>query len=164
MRGRITSNAGELARRMQQRKAAVLRELSREAVAIKNELVAESRRILKEEIYDQEIPFRKSVGEAVRQKYGGTSRQKVGGKQIRQWQRSGDLLREERGRTDGPVVILLNTKHYAGPRYRLGTSKGQKIKSEGVRSVQWQGEAIRRKRSVILQRRRQAVLRALLKK
>lgn len=149
---------------MQRRKAAVIAELSREAVGIKNELVAESRRILKSEIYDQPIPLKKRVSEQIRERYAQSSRQKVGGKDIRQWKRTGDLLREERGTTTGAVVVLVNTKRYAGARYLLGTAQGRQIKSQGVRSVQWQQEAVTRKRSMILKRRRAAVLRALRRK
>jgi hypothetical protein len=182
MEPRISSNADEIARRMQARTRAVIRELTAEAAPIATGLEAESKRILQEEIYNVPIPLLDSadretdlsrVPEQLRAQVlrsrkfkralsaEAPLRKKTTKGSAGKWQRSGNLKRRERAFRRGPVVYMENRANYAAARNALGTSKGRQIRSEGVRSVQWQNQAIKNLRPWILQRRRRALLRAL---
>lgn len=138
----ISHNAGEIVKKMLGRKTAVIRELSAAARQLAPELNVESKRILSRRIYSIPVPRGPRSG-------------KPG------WKRTAGLLNNERAKADGVNVVLTNGQVYAGPRYRLGTPEGRQIRSSGVQSVQWHHEAIQAKKTVILERRRRAVLRAL---
>ena len=159
MRPHLSTNAQAILGRMHARSARVRSELERAARDISNELTGEAKRVLQDEVYNVPIPLKASADRrlsptaAVRSK---TTKGKLG-----QWTRTGNLKRRERGKAQGPVVIMENTARYSLARHNLGTSKGRQIRSKGVKSVQWHGEAIKRKRGYILKRRRDAVLRAL---
>ena len=155
---------------MQRRKERVTRELSAAAVIIKVRLVSESRKILSEKVYSVPIPLRpRNVAGLTRSQLkklyhadgSRTSTQRVGGKNVTKWKRSGQLLARESGRTEGPVVYLFNPMAYAVARYILGTAEGGRIVTSGVQSVQWEAEAVQRNRSFILEERRKGVRRAL---
>lgn len=141
-RGGISHNAGEIVKRMLGRKAGVIRELSTAARELAPALNAESKRILSAKVYSVPVARGPRSGKP-------------------QWKRTGALLNAEKARAEGVDIVLTNNSEHAGPRFRLGTSDGRQIRSPGVQSVQWQTEAIANKRTVILARRRKAVLKAL---
>lgn len=161
MRARLSTNADEIYRRMLARQQAVKRELTAAAREIAPALRRENRKILQEKIYSVEIPFNAKATARDRKRYAGTSRQTARGEEIRQWRRTGELLRREQAKAEGAVVILFNPVSYAGARYRLGTEEGRKIRTPGVQSVQWHREALDKRRTWIREVRRRHVLRAL---
>lgn len=170
MRASISTNAGQVLSRMNRRRALVLRELSVAARELGALLNAESKSIMQSEIYDVPIPpvaYKMEAGQGGRRR-----RRPLTASERRQqrnttkgsggrWQRTGALKRRETFKTSGPVVFLTNDQRYAAARYTLGTPGGRRIRSQGVRSVQWQRQAVLRRRRDILERRRRAVLRAL---
>jgi hypothetical protein len=155
----ITHNVGSIIQAMNRRKGAVVRELTEAARVLGPEVSGECKRILQSEIYDVPIPLKASANRRLGK--NAPVRNKTTKGKHGQWSRSGALKRNEGFRVVGPVLILTNNVKYAGPRYRLGTSQGRRIVSAGVRSVQWQEEAISNKRARILEVRRRHVLRAL---
>ena len=165
-RGGVGShNAKHILRKMVQRKKRVVSELNAAARELRPILNAECKKVLTEKIYNVEIPFRATVSDKTRKKFAGTSTQRAGGKDLRQWKRAGNgggILGAEKARVEGTTIILLNSKEYARFRYTLGTPQGRKIKSKGVQSVQWHHEAIKRKWAVIRAVRRKHVLQALI--
>lgn len=170
MRPRISSNAGQILKRMNARKAAVTSELSAAAVRIKFVIVGESKKILSEKIYSVPIPevTRRKQAVSEHPQFSIDTKRQVGHrfedrkrpKREKLWKRTGQLLNREAGRTDGPNVIFFNSASYAAYRYVLGTAEGREIRSPGVKSVQWQKEALENMRQFILQERRKALLRA----
>lgn len=161
MNSRISSNAKDILRKMRARKAAVERELAGAARQLGPELSADAKRIQQLRIYNVPIPLKASS----ERKLGANSpiRKRTTKGQHGKWQRSGNLKRSEGWRTEGVTLYLTNNTEYAAARDALGTARGRKIKSPGVQSVQWQVEAITRKRARILEVRRRALLRALLR-
>lgn len=167
----ISSNAAQIAQRMIRRKAAVLRNLSAAAVTIGNELTGHAKQILQAEVYSVPIPLKAasdrklSPNAAVRKK---TTKGKHG-----RWQRTGHLKRSESSRPEGPVVVLRNNAKYSAARAALGgpnppnaagRKAGVQTGKSPTRAVgNWQLRAVRRKRKRILELRRQAVLKALLR-
>lgn len=137
----MISNFGQLANRARRRQRAVRQELQRAAKVIAVRLERRSKAILKAKIYSVPIPKRGS------------------GKP--QWKRSGELLERETGLPDGVDVVLRNGSDHAKPRERLGTSKGRPIVSPGVKSVQWQSEAVLAEREATLRERQAAIQRGL---
>ena len=137
----ITSNVASIITRMNRRKAAVTRELSAAARVLALEIGAESKRVMQTEIYN--VPEKRT---------------KAGKKA---WRRTGNLKRAESARAEGVVIILRNNARYAAARYTLGTSANKREVRPPQRSVQWQEEAIARRRARILQVRREHVMRAL---
>jgi hypothetical protein len=132
---------GQIADLMRRRAAAVVPALEFAAGRVAVLAKAESKRIMQADIYNVAIPKTAK----------GTPK----------WRRSGQLKRREEGFARGVVVILRNTTPYALSRYTLGTPDERAIQSPGVKSVQWQGEAVIRVRPRVLEERRRAVLRAL---
>lgn len=185
MRAGIRTNAREIAGRMRRRQDAVIRELSTEARRIGAVVSGEAKRILQADIYNVPIPLLASAerdfaerGAIKRARYRTGKRRgekmralspaaldalqaKATKGQYGQWERSGNLKRQELWRTRGPVVILTNNAEYAIHRYRLGTPGRRKIRSPGVKSVQWQYKAALRKREAILRMRKAALWRAI---
>jgi hypothetical protein len=139
----MTSNVEGVLRRMNSRRRAVEQRLGEAAREIAVEVGAESKRVMQTEVYNVPVPKRKSGKPA--------------------WTRTGNLKRRESSRADGAAVILENRAAYAVPRYTLGTPESERVNRPPVRSVQWQAEAIAKLRPRILERRRVAVLRALLR-
>jgi|GEM_PF-3832950 len=173
----LSTNAKEVLARMRARRDAVAGELAAAAREIAREVNAEAKRIMVEEIYSVEIPLKASAEREIRERgairraagiprpLSEAARARLGQRASKgkygQWKRTGALLASEKARARGPVVILVNSRRYASARYFLGTPEGRPIRSKGVRSVQWQAKAVQRMRQRILERRRQAVLRAL---
>lgn len=168
MRTGLRSNASEIARRMATRPSAIVRELTREAPLIALMVHAEAKRQLQEGIYNVPIPAKaylmplvggKRKRKEIRKsdsRLGKTTKGKLG-----RWERSGNLKRSEGQKALGTTILLTNNANYAIHRYRLGTPGGRRIKSPGVRVCRWQWQAVVAKRSEILRRRRQAVMRGL---
>lgn len=152
-------NAGSILRRMQSRRGRVIQELSQAAKTLGAEISGESKRILQNEIYNVPIPLKKSADRRlgpdakIRSK---TTKGKLG-----KWQRTGNLKRSESYTTEGATIILRNNARYAAARYVQGLPGRRPVVSEGVQSVQWQEEAIRKLRRRIIEVRRQAVRRGL---
>src|ERR1041385_5394742 len=126
----MTSNAREIADRYRRRGQAVKTRLTENARAEGRLLAAEGERVMEDEIYSVPVPASR------------TGRPK--------WHRTGELGRGERFRVEGTTVILFNVKRYSLARYRLGTPRGRRIVSPGIRSVQWQKKAVERLRSRLL--------------
>lgn len=162
MKPRISSNAQMVFRAMLAKKAACERELSAAAKPIAVLCGAETKKILQAEIYDVPIPLKPksdrklSAKAAVRSK---TTKGKHG-----KWQRSGALKRRETAYARGVNVILENKQSYAASRHALGTPGHRQIRSPGVRSVQWQKQAVERLLPRIRAIRRTAIRRVLLTK
>ena len=172
MRPRISTNAGTILKRMERRKTAVTRELTKAAVTIKFLLVSESRKVLVEYIYSVPIPTvprRKKKVSSEHPVFSIDTHREVGHrfeerrrpKREKVWKRTGQLLNRENARAIGPVVVMFNPMSYAAARYALGTADGRPIQTPGVKSIQWHEVVLERKRSTILQIRRAALLRAL---
>jgi hypothetical protein len=177
----ITSNAAALIARMRARKEHVTRELTAEARPMAREINTEARKIMVAEIYSVPIPFKASALRRVeargaihpaRTRSGGIMRPlspkmlaKLSAVAIRgqygQWTRTNRLLAREKADARGVLITLHNNMVYAHARHVLGTPQGRRIRSKGVRSVQWQWQAVANKQRYILERRRAAVLRAL---
>jgi len=153
----LSHNAGQIIARMNARKSAVVRELSQAAREIGAEVSGESKKILQADVYNVPIPFRAGATAAQRKRLAGKTTKGSAGA----WSRTGNLKRQENFTIEGPTVILRNNAKYAVARFNLGTAQGRKIRSPGVQSVQWQTEAIAKKRTRILEIRRKALLRAL---
>lgn len=154
MRASVTSNAGEVRRRMLARAVALpaaLHGAAREGARL---LEDESKRVLQAEVYSVPIPTR-STGRSKRQATGFRAP-----KRQTAWTRTGELKESERAFPRGADVILLNDSDHAVARARLGTPGGRAIVSPGVRSVQWQRVAARNVRGRVLEGRRRAVWRA----
>jgi len=170
MRARISSNASAILKRMNARRDAVAGELSHAAVRIKLVVLGEDRKIISEQIYSVPIPTvtRRSEKRSEHRAFSLESRREVGHtfetrrkpKKEKLWKRTGQLLAREGGRTEGSNVVFFNPMLYSAARYVLGTAEGREIRSPGVKSVQWQQEALRRMRQFILEERRRALLRA----
>lgn len=137
----MRSNFGQLANRARRRQRAVRQELQRAARVIAVRLEKRSKSILRAKIYAVPIPKRSS------------------GKP--KWKRTNELLQREEGFADGVDVVLRNGSDHAKPRETLGTSKGRPIVSPGVKSVQWQSEAVLAEREATLRERQAAILRGL---
>jgi hypothetical protein len=153
----LSHNAGAILRRMRARGTAVALQSQASARELAPELAAEARRIIQEEIYSPPIPLKaKAPG-----KFANTRTKQVGGRSIRQWERTGELLRGEKAVTRGVTIILTNNAKHGGPRHRLGTPQGRAIRSPGVKSVQWRTQTLENMRARIVEVRRQGVLRGL---
>ena len=172
MRPRIGSNAANILKKMKARQGAVERELTAVATPIKNALVAESRRVLGEFIYDVPIPTiprrKKKVSAEfptfsveTKRELGHSFKRRSRAKREKLWKRTGQLRARETGRVEGPNVVLFNPMVYAAARYSLGTEHGRQISTPGVKSIQWQMKALERQRPTILRLRREALVRAL---
>lgn len=180
MNGRLSTNAGDILRKMNARKGRVVAELTREAGTIAAVLGADAKRILQDEVYNVPIPLKASADRhtdlskvpahlrpfvLARRQFknplaaDSRLRQKTTKGKAGRWKRSGNLKRSETARADGPNVVLQNNASYSLARNNLGTPAGRKIKSPGIRSVQWQAKAVQLRRQWILERRRAAVLR-----
>lgn len=182
MNGRLSTNARNILRKMEQRKDAVVRELTREAGTIAAVLGGDAKRILQDEIYNVPIPLKASADRhtdlskvpvhlrpfvLARRQFrnplavdSALRRQTTKGR-AGKWRRTGNLKRMETAKAEGPHVVLRNNARYSLARNNLGTSAGRKIRSPGVKSVQWQKQAVENRREWILERRRAAVLRGL---
>ena len=141
LRMRLRSNAAYLARRFEERKEDLVPALEQAAQDMAKTLERESRKVLQAEVYAVPIPRGKN------------------GKP--KWKRSRKLKAAETARPDGMRVLFENSMVYARARNALGTPKGRKIRSPGIKSVQWQKLVLLRRRAWILDQRRKAVLRAL---
>lgn len=178
----ISSNAGEVLKRMQRRPAAIRKELTAAARSFAPQFERETKRLLVDKVYSVPIPLKASADRATdltnvppqlraqvlkRRQFERPlpEKSKVRGKtskgQYGQWQRTGALLRAEKGRADGMKIILSNGQEYAVARHNLGTDKGRKIVSPGVLSVQWHAEAVRNLGPALREARHEAVLRGL---
>lgn len=159
MNFRLTSNVGALLKTMNQRKAAVLRELSVAARELAPVILAEDKQLIQSEIYDVPIPLK--AGAARRLSPTAKIRSRVSKGKDGKWVRTGNLKRSETVRAVGIDIVLKNNANYALYRNALGTPAGRKIVSPGVRSVQWQAQAVAKLLPRIRERRRRALLRAL---
>jgi hypothetical protein len=137
----ITTNTAELIGKWRARGVAIDREQRRENEKIRLVLNREATRILRIKVYSVPIP----AGP------GGKPR----------WRRTGNLIGNEEAKVEGMDVILYNKSPHAEFRLLLGTPSGRQIRSPGVQQVDWQVEAIKNRRSWILQVRREALNRAL---
>lgn len=153
-------NAREILKRMERRQQAVVRELTVEARVIGLTLNGDAKRLMASDIYSVPIPLKPSVERRTSADAAIRKRTTKGKKGL--WRRTGNLLRSEVWEQRGANVTLRNNAAYGLARNNLGTSKSSRqIRSQGVKSIQWQAQAVLRRRSWILERRRAAVLRAL---
>jgi len=152
-------NAADILRRMKRRRADVVRNLSQAARTLGAEISGESKRVMQEGIYNVPIPLKASAEKqlgANAKVRSATTKGKHG-----KWSRTGNLKRAESWTTEGATIILRNNAKYAAARYVQGLPGRRPVVSPGVRSVQWQEEAILNMRRRIIEVRRQAVRRGL---
>lgn len=147
MRASITSNAAAILARMRQRQQRMEKALGAAARELAPVMARETKGLLQSEIYSVPIPRRR------------------GRRGKGRWRRSGNLKRRERAYADGVTVVLENQANYAAARSALG-SKGPENRAgrknrPPTRSIQWQAEAVRKRRGYILQVRRKHVLEVL---
>jgi len=128
----ITSNAGDVARRMAMRARRVGSALESTAARIAVRLEEASRAALDAEVYSGPMPPGRP--------------------------RSGRLRNSERARRVGRDVVLRNEAPYAAARYALGKPGGRAIRSPGIRPANWQENAVKRQRRHVLEERHRAVL------
>lgn len=158
MKPRLTTNSAVLWKRMQKRREVIVRELERAAVLIGARLSAAAKKVMQEQIYDVPIPLRRSSDRLLARDSPIRKRTTKG--RHGQWFRTGNLKRSEGWRVEGTTIILANNAIYSAARHALGSSRSsRKIRSRGVRSVQWQTQAIRENREEILRIQREAVVR-----
>lgn len=136
---RRRTNARKLAEKFRLRAYALPRELERAAKDLAPTLKRESQRVQGAKIYAIPIPIGPS------------------GRPL--WTRTKKLRDNQRALPQGMSIILTNPMPYASARYKLGLP-GERQPVYTL-SVQWQHEAIERKRPQILSRRRKALLKAL---
>ena len=159
------SNAEQLSAAMRRRAAAVRREMDAAATEAAPVVSRKARQLMRDGIYDNEIPFKDSTHERVREKYRGTSRQTVNKKSIRLWRRTGNLGRREQYRTDGPIIVLFNDaanpggEGYAFVRHEAGKSGRRQLRHS--EPCHWQEDAARLTRPRVLAIRREHLLTAL---
>lgn len=156
---RISHNTGSILKQMLRRSADVNRELATAARRAGLVLNKASKETLQLKIYNVPIPLKASADQGLRP--GAKTRQKTTKGKAGLWQRTGNLKRQETFRTDGTTIILTNNANYAKARFQLGLPGHRQPKSPGVKSVQWQLEAIKQEQGYILKLRREAVLKAL---
>jgi hypothetical protein len=159
MRPRISSNVAAIQRRMERRRTLVVQELERAAVILGGRLSGQSKRLMQENIYDIPIPLKRASDRMLPR--SSPIRQRTTKGKHGRWWRTGNLKRSEGWRTLGPSIILTNNALYAVYRYWLGTRRGRRIRTRGIRSIQWQARAVRTMWNQVMAVRREALVRAL---
>jgi hypothetical protein len=129
----VTSNARELQRRFERRAKRLRPEVTRAAQRTVPRAQAMSRQVIGSRIYGVPVP----------------------------WKRTGALLAGEKTTTRGADLVLKNTTRHALFRFLLGRAGGRKIRTPGVRVVDWRGETAASIQALLLEERHQAVLRTL---
>src|SRR5687768_10892380 len=114
----LSSNAGRLVKKMQQRKAAVVRELQVAARQLAPVMVSETKQIIQTEIYNVPIPLTKGADSRLGKK--AVVRTKTTKGKHGKWQRTGTLKRSETAAASGVDVLMRNNAKHGKARYALG--------------------------------------------
>lgn len=152
-----------LSREVAQVNARLRRELQQAARRVGATVSGEAKRVMQEDVYNVPIPLKSSADRKLAASAKIRTRTTKG--KHGQWRRTGNLKRQENwlveAESGGINVILVNNAAYAAARSDLGTSRSSRQPRGNTRSVQWQEEAVRRRRDWIRDQYQEAIRRAL---